>query len=34
MVFEAYRVHIIINNWLDGESKDEIRFKISIFYSQ
>ena len=34
MAPEAYSVHAMINSWLNGESKDEIRFKVASAYSQ
>ena len=34
MAPEAYSVHAMINSWLNGESKDEIRFKVASVYSQ
>ena len=34
MALEAYSVHAMINSWLNGESKDEIRFKVASAYSQ
>ena len=34
MAPEAYSIHAMINSWLDGESKDEIRLKVASAYSQ
>ena len=34
MAPEAYSVHAMITSWLNGESKDEIRFKVASAYSQ
>lgn len=34
MAPEAYSIYAMINSWLDGESKDEIRLKVASAYSQ
>lgn len=34
MAPEAYSIHAMIDSWLDGKSKDEIRLKVAMAYSQ